>query len=224
MIPAHVEIDEDRQLLIVAVPYYPAFIQDLRMQGLRGNFIKERKHYEFSLALLPDVVACLNRHFPKVEQTPSVALASLLSHLDEEDLMSVYRVLAKKYKTGLMRELLTKTFGPFIHIEREIVASRPRRRIEIDDPESPTAEEMIGDPSTAFAEVVRDLSERGQVTVPRNDARDRIRRDIERERPRQEEARRRSQAPAPPEEEEIDPERRRMHRLWDHLADVPRRR
>lgn len=178
----HIEIDEDRQVLIVAVPYYPSFIQDLRQRDLHGTWIKEKKHYEFSLALLPEVVACLNRNFPKIEQTPSVALAALLSHLDEEDLLGLYRVLARKYRTGTMRELLVHTFGPFIHIEREIIASKPARRIEIEsDDDIRTVEEVIEDPSSNFAEMLRDLETRRPIAAPQSRA-DRIRQTIQEER------------------------------------------
>ena len=178
MIP-HVTIDEDRQILIVAVPYYPSFIQDLKMRGLHGIFIKEKKHYEFGLELLPEVVSCLNHNFSKINQSPSVALSSLLTYLDEEDLLNVYRILARRYKTGVVKLLLDKTFGPFIHIEREIVASKPRRRIEMDEDSS--IAEVIEDPSLAFAEIVRNLEEDTLLfrqTRPRG-ARE-IRNDIER--------------------------------------------
>ncbi len=179
----HIEIDEDRQVLIVAVPYYPSFIQDLRQRDLHGHWIKEKKHYEFSLALLPEVVACLNRNFPTVEQTSSVALAALLSHLDEEDLLGIYRTLARKYRSGVMRELLIKTFGPFIHIEREIIASKPLRRIEVDDPDDDprTTEEIIEDPASNFAEMVRDLEAIRPRVAPLPSRAERIRQTIREE-------------------------------------------
>lgn len=159
MIPT-VAIDEDKQVLIVTVPYNPTFIQDLRNRGLRGTFNRDKKYYEFQLGLLPEVITCLSHNFPKVLQSQSVALSSLLSHLDAEDLLSVYKTLAKKYKSEtLMRSLLDKTFGAYVHIQKEIESNRPVRRIELDE-EYSKVEEPIGDPSSEFAETVRNLAER----------------------------------------------------------------
>jgi hypothetical protein len=234
MIPS-VMIDEDRQLLIVAVPYYPVFIQDMRARGLRGTFVKEKKCYEFPLASLPEVIACLNHNFPKVNQSPSIALSCLLAYLDDEDLLNVYRILAKKYRTGLMRTLLEKTFGPFIHIEREIIASKPSRRIELDD-EIMRAEELA-DPSTSFAEVVRDLEESlqagrraGEIRAERESRRpsDWIREEPDSSRARRDPPRRRAPAPAvtsrPVVAEEENADTRDRRRMRDMFDDLTRRR